>query len=220
MKQQAAQKIKQVIDKTKVFEGRGQNDTVRLWENYREQAMLWRALALFQMPSTFLLIIFSVLLWATRTITLEVPAKPLPGSYIAKEIPDTEFVEQATEFINLIATYQPSVARRQFDLARGLVREPMLDRFDKEMMNIELKAIEGTDRTQVYFIDPTLTALERNGDNQARVTFVGDRLKIVAGKELPMIKTKFSVTMTTVPRHRLNPYGIVVVDLTFENIER
>lgn len=210
-------KLARAVRDTEFIESKGETDTIRLWENYRDQALLWRGVALMQIPSTLLLVIFSAFLWATRSITLNVPAKPLPGAYLAKEIPDTEFVEVATNFVNLIATYQPAVARRQFEFARQFLRDPVLERFDLEMRNVELKAIENTNRTQIFFADPTKTKLQRLNDRTAIVSFTGDRLKMVAGKELPAVTTTFTITMTTIPRQALNPYGIVIVNVTYEN---
>ncbi len=213
-------KIAKHLKSTELLDARGDTDTIRLWENYRDQALLWRTLAIFQMPATLILLLFSVVLWATHTIKLVVPAKPLPGIYIAKEVPDTEFIETATEFVNLVASYQPAVARRQFLRGREMLREPMLERFDREMLGVDLKAIENTNRTQIFFADPTQTFIERLNDKQVLVTLIGERLKIVSGKELPIVKTRFNVTMTTVPHQALNPYGIVVVNATYENIEK
>lgn len=216
-----AQGIKDnVVRHTEIFDARGETDTIRLWESHRDQALMWRAIALLQIPATLVLTIFSVILWTSRSITLNVPAKPLPGMYLAKEIPDTEFVEFSTDFINLIATYQPAVARRQFERARGMTIEPMLTRFDSEMMGIELKAIEQTNRTQIFFPDPSKTKFERYDDRQVKVSFTGDRLKMVAGQDLPSEETRFTVVLTTIPRSSLNPYGIVVTNVTFENLSR
>src|SRR5690606_41834731 len=67
------------------IDGRSEADTIRLWENYREQALMWRALALLQIPATFIALVFALWIWNTRSITLEVPAKPLPGRYLAKD---------------------------------------------------------------------------------------------------------------------------------------
>src|SRR5690606_19183921 len=113
---------------------RNETDTIRLWENYRDQALLWRAIALLQIPSTLILTIFAFYLWGSTEITLNVPAKPLPGLYSAFEIPDAEFFNVATSYVNLVATYQPAVARRQFVKAREMLKEPMLEIFDREMM--------------------------------------------------------------------------------------
>jgi len=49
------------------------------------------------------------------------------------------------------------------------------------------------------------------------VAVTGERLKIVAGRELPVMTTRFIVSMTTIPRNPLNAYGIVVTDVQFEN---
>ena len=212
-------KVKSLAAGTAIKDSRGETDTVRLWENYREQAAIWRAIALFQMPTSFLLVIFSLILWMGRTTTLNVPAKPLPGLYLAKEIPDTEFIEYATTFINLIATYQPAVARRQYEQARTMTKEPMLSQFDQEMMQIELKAIETTNRTQIFFIDPIKTHVTRLNEKEITVEFEGERQKIVAGKELPTTQATYAITMTTLPRQTVNPYGIVITNALFETIK-
>lgn len=213
-------KLEEVTKGAGLIDSRNETDTLRLWENYRDQAALWRALALFQIPATLVLILFSVALWLTRSVTLNVPAKPLPGIYTVNEIPDSEFVQEATNFVNLVATYQPYVARRQFSRAREMLVGSILETFDTEMMSVELQAIENTNRSQVFYADPTMTKVERSADKQIIVSFTGERVKYVAGKELPVITTKFTVTLNTIPRQRLNPYGIVITNITYENIEK
>jgi hypothetical protein len=136
---------------------------------------------------------------------------------LAQDVPDTEFIDAATDFINLIASYQPAVARRQFVRAREMTMEPLLSRFTTEMMGTELKAIENTSRTQLYFVDPTQTEVIRDGDD-VHVKMIGERLKFVAGKELSPVTTRFVVTMTTVPRSSVNPYGIVITNVASENV--
>lgn len=200
-----------------VVDARNETDTLRLWENYRDQALLWRALALLQIPTTLILAIFACYLWASHSITLNVPSKPLPGLYSAQEIPDSEFISVATNYINLIASYQPAVARRQFMKAREMLKEPMLETFDNEMVGTELKAIENTTRTQLYFVDPTKTTVVRQ-DNYVTITMTGERMKLVAGKQLPVVLTKFTVVLTTIPRNDLNPYGIVIENSSVENV--
>jgi hypothetical protein len=46
----------------------------------------------------------------------------------------------------------------------------------------------------------------------------GDRMKVVAGRELDPVQTKYVVSLRTIPRNDINPYGIVIQDLTYENI--
>jgi hypothetical protein len=208
---------KEIVKNSAVIDSRGETDTIRLWENYRDQALLWRSIALLQIPTTLVISIFAFAIWNGSEIILNIPRNPLPGLYAAQEIPDTEFIDMATNFINLTATYQPAVARRQFLKARETLKEPMLETFDREMVGTELKAIENTNRTQLFFTDPTKTTVERV-DSHVLVTMTGDRLKIVAGRQLPVTLTKFKVSMTTIPRNDLNPYGIVIDSVIFENV--
>lgn len=213
----AVKAAKGVIKDSELIDSRGETDTIRLWESYRDQALLWRALAILQIPATFVMAVFSLYIWSTREVILNVPRNPLPGLYAAQEIPDSAFIDVTTNFLNLIATYQPAVARRQFMKARESLKEPMLETFDREMVGTELKAIENTNRTQLFFVDPTKTKVERD-DTHVQVTMIGDRLKIVAGKQLPVVITKFTVSMTLIPRNDLNPYGIVIDNVTSQNV--
>jgi hypothetical protein len=211
--------ISDLLDASKVREIKGTSDTIKVWEAYRDEALMWRAIALLQIPATLIALILCVLLWWGRETKLTVPPKPAPGHYSAREIPDVEFVETATEFVNLIASYQPVVARRQFIEARKFLSEPMLSNFNTEMLENELKAIESTSRTQLFFVDPTKTNIIRQG-SQVTIEFIGDRLKIVAGQELPMIKSQYTVTMSTIPRNKLNPYGISILGASFNDVSR
>ncbi len=215
---QITNKIEEIISQSKVNPPASSSETIKLWEGYREQALLWRALALLQIPTTLLMIAFSLLLYSNRKIILNVPAKPLPGLYTAQQISDTEFIEAATNYINLIASYQPAVARRQFEKAREMVVEPMLSRFDLEMLRDDLKTIESTKRTQLFFIDPIKTTVNRDG-SEVKVSLFGERLKIVAGRELPLTNSKFDIYMTTIPRNDFNPYGIVIKNVVHENLD-
>lgn len=207
----AKAKVAELLRDGGIIDARAETDTIRLWENYRDQATLWRAIALLQIPATVIALVFAMVVWTNRSITLKVPPKPLPGQYVAQEIPDAEYINIATDFVNLISSYQPMVARRQYEKARSYLVEPKLSQFETDMMNFDLKAIESTTRTQIFFVDPTKTETKR-GEREVRIAFSGERLKIVAGKELPLAKTRYEVTLTTMPRNSLNPYGIVVSD--------
>ncbi|MFO0417184.1 MAG: TraE/TraK family type IV conjugative transfer system protein [Pseudomonadota bacterium] len=211
--------IKGAVADTQLSVGRDKSDTIRLWENYKDQSLMWRSLCLIQLPTTLAAIIFAMMLWTTREVTLTVPSKPMPGIYAAQDIPDNEFVNIANDYINLIATYQPRTARRQFEAAAAMLKEPLLSKFREEMINSELGAIENSSRTQVFFTDPLRTTVERRG-NDVTVTMIGDRWKVIAGAELPTVTSRFRVTMTTIPRNKLNPYGIVITSVTFKSNTR
>ncbi|MBX7139427.1 MAG: hypothetical protein K1X83_15775 [Oligoflexia bacterium] len=211
-----AQKL---VRDSQLADARQDGDTIRLWESHRDQATMWRSIALLQIPATAVALIFALVMWNTRSITLNVPAKPLPGIYAAQDIPDTEFLDSATDFLNLIASYQYNIARRQFEEAAKMLQEPLLSKFKENMLDIELRTIESTKRTQVFFVDPTTISIERPSSAEVTVSLMGDRQKIIAGKEVPLVKSRYTVTLTTIPRNKLNPYGITITDFGFENVE-
>jgi hypothetical protein len=211
-----AENIKDKVADTNLQVGRDKSDTIRLWENYKDQSLMWRSLTLIQFPTTLIAIGFAILMWSTREITLTVPSKPMPGIYAAQDIPDNEFVNVALDYVNLIATYQPKTARRQFEAASAMLKEPLLTKFREEMINSELGAIENSSRTQVFFTDPLKTTVSRRG-NDVTVSLIGERWKVIAGAELPTVTSRFRVTLTTIPRNTINPYGIVITSVTFKS---
>jgi hypothetical protein len=215
----ATPNMKEVVADTRLKATRSENDTIRLWENYKDQALMWRSLSLIQFPATFAALIFATVMWSTRVVNLTVPSKPEPGIHVAQDIPDTEFINAANTYVNLVATYQPGTARNQFGVARSMLKEPVYTKFTEEMMGAELGAIESTGRTQVFFTDPLRTKVTRNG-NEVTVNLVGERWKVIAGSPLPTVTSRFTITMSTIPRNPLNPYGIVITGVSFKaNIE-
>ena len=208
-------RLKGAIKDTNVRTTKRESDTLRLWELYQDQAVLWRAIALLQIPATLALIIFSMWVYGNRTTILNVPQKPLPGQYTVDQLTDPILVDAATDFVNLISSYSPKSARRQMLEAEQRVVEPLLTTFGQQMIDGDLKAIEQTQRTQVFLIDPTKTALTR-GRGDVTVTFEGDRVKIVSGKEVPVSTWVYHVTLETQPRNRLNEYGVVITGLRVE----
>ena len=212
----ATPNVRDVVADTRLNATRSQSDTIRLWENYKDQALLWRSLTLIQFPATFAALIFATVMWSTRVVNLTVPSKPEPGIHVAQDIPDTEFINAANTYVNLVATYQPVTARSQFSVARSMLKEPVYTQFNEEMMGAELGAIESTSRTQVFFTDPLRTKVTRNG-NEVTVSLVGERWKVIAGSPLPTITSRFTISMSTIPRNPLNPYGIVITGVSFKS---
>ena len=211
-------KFKELVSATKITGAVGDSDTIKLWESFRDQALLWRAIALLQVPVTLVALGIAIVAYTNRQITLNVPSRPLPGQHAAQDIPDSEFVDMAQNFVNLIATYQPLVVRRQFGHAAQMTVQPFLNRFQKEYLEEEIQVVESTARAQLFFADPAKTVTERQG-NQVLVTFIGDRVKFISGRQLEPVETKFQVTLITIPRSDLNPYGIVIRDLSIENVK-
>ena len=90
-----APNVREVVGDTRLKATRSENDTIRLWENYKDQALMWRSLSLIQFPATFAALIFATVMWSTRVVNLTVPSKPEPGIHVAQDIPDTEFINAA-----------------------------------------------------------------------------------------------------------------------------
>jgi hypothetical protein len=100
-----------------------------------------------------------------------------------------------------------------------MLKEPVYTKFREEMVGAELGAIESTVRTQVFFTDPLRTKVIRNG-TEVTVSLVGERWKVIAGSPLPTVTSRFTITMSTIPRNPMNPYGIVITGVSFKaNIE-
>jgi hypothetical protein len=211
-------RIAGIVKDSQIRQSNMDNDTIRLWESHKEQAGVWRALFLIQIPVTIISLIMAMIMFYSQTPIINVPEKPLPGQYSANEIPAVEFENFASEYLNLVATYQPSIVRRQLEAAKEMLWGEIIQTYETEMMGTELKMIENTKRTQIFFKDPTATKVVRDGRNVV-VTLIGDRQKIQAGKEIDALRSEYTVIMTTVPRNKFNPYGIVIVNVSLKNLE-
>lgn len=210
----AKRALKDDIRQLETVGGRAGADTLRLWEGYRDQALMWRAIALLQMPATALAIAAALIMYFFADTIIEVPQRPQPGYYSLKQLPDSEFISVATEIVNLIASYQPTVARTQFRTARKYLWEPALSVFEEEMMNKELRAVEETSRSQLFFINTRQVKVERYPDLDVVIVRVpGTRLKLIGGRPLPQDELVYYIKMTTIPRNVHNEYGIVVIDI-------
>lgn len=210
---------KKVLKDANISEYKKGDDTIRIWEGYRQQALMWRALSLIQLLATTAVSILCVILWQTRSITLKVPQRPVPGQYSTQEIPDADFIEAANSFVSLIATFQPYTSEEQFKRAASLIHFNFIERFTEEFLGNELKAIKQTDLAQAYYIDPSKTTVERFPNNQIKVTFYGVRHKYISGKEIEPVGSKYDIYLTTLPRNDINPLGIVVYDISLEKTD-
>jgi hypothetical protein len=206
--------LKKDVQQLERVAGRAGADTIRLWESYKEQAYLWRALAILQMPATALSICAALIMYFFADTVIEVPERPQPGYYSVKQLPDSQFIETAQAVVNLVATYQPAVARRQFKTARKYLWEPALTEFEETMMGPEIKAIEETRRSQIFFVNPRLIKVERFPEyEQVVVRIPGLRQKLIGNQPLQPDEMVYYVKMTTVPKNVSNEYGVVITDI-------
>ncbi len=214
------QRIRENLQSIEQVAGRAGSDTIRLWESYRDQAYLWRSLALLQMPATALSIVLALILYATADTVVEVPDMPLPGYYSVEKLPDAQFITFAEQVVNLIASYQPTNARSQFETARNFLWEPALSQFETEILEKELRAVEETRRSQLFLIDQSLTKVSRYPEEDYVIVRIpGTRQKLIDRKALDQEQFAYYVKMTTIPRNVNNEYGIVITDMRLSPID-
>ena len=133
----------------------------RICDDYRAQSRFWRALTFVQLPTTIVAVVAAVLMQFTGDTFIRVPDKPLPAQFPVEKLPDRQFLKKAEDILALIATYRFETAREQFEDARKLLWEPALSKFQQEVLNDELKKIEQTGRTQMFFIERRLVKIDR-----------------------------------------------------------
>lgn len=210
----ALESVKEDLKLLEKTSARGKGDTIRLWESYRDQAHFWRAFSLIQLPLSALCVALALVIYSTADTIVEVPAKPQPGNYSVKELPDSEFVAVAQEVVNLISTYQYTNAAEQFASVRKYLWEPALSIFEQRMMLEELKAITDTKRLQIFMVDKNQIKVQRFPEEQKIVVHLpGTRYKLINTREVPAERLLYHLTMMTIPRNASNEYGIVIVDL-------
>jgi hypothetical protein len=145
---------------------------------------------------------------------IEEPEHPQPGFGPRTGLPDSQYINVATEVINLISTYQPAIARKQFETATKNIWGSDGDEFVKSLLGTELSAIEETKRSQVFSINSQLVEVERIPELDTIVVKVpGERQQLIGDKPLPPEKMVYYVKMTNIPRNVLNEYGIVITDI-------
>ena len=194
-------------------DGRAGADTFRLWENYKEQALLWRIIAIAQLPIALTAIIFGLVVYLTSDIVIEPPETPQPGMYSVKQLPDSEFLKVATDVINLIATYHPYTAEKQFRKAREFLWEPALSEFEQAFIKKRVKEIDEGSRSQAFMINHDLVQVRRYPTlDMVIVRIPGTRLSLLGRKPLDD-EIAFYLKMTTIPKSAYNPSGIIIFDV-------
>ena len=197
---------------------RKDSDTLKLWESYKNSAFIWRSFTLIQMPATAVLIALSMYFFVTADTVLNIPLSPEPGSYSAKKLPDSLFVSQAINVSNLISTYQPYTARKQYKIARRYLWEPALSKFEKLYVETDLEAIEETSRSQIFYIDKRRVRVERRG-KKIIVRLPGTRQKFIHNTSLDPEQVVWQFEMITIPRNVHNEYGIVIVGIELQGVK-
>jgi len=187
-------------------------DTVKLWDSYREQALLWRAIALLQLPALFFASILALITFFYSDQVVEAPPKPEPAFLSVNDISDQDFILKAKKLVSLLTSYQPETAERQFEIARKSLWEPALSAFNKEFLQKQIRIIEETKRSQLFYFSEKQIKLTR-GEDFVEARIPGERQKLIGKTPMPSDQIAWYIKFTTIPRNELNQLGIVVIDL-------
>src|SRR5262249_55110998 len=122
-------------------------------------------------------------------------------------------IRVATEMVNLIASYQPAVARQQFSTARNYLSEPALTVFDENVMKTELRNIEETNRSQIFFVRTNAIKVERFPNLDNVIVQLPGWQKVIGSTPLASEELVYHVKMTTTPRNEHNEFGIMIIDI-------
>lgn len=190
-------------------------NTIDLWEAHREQASLWRILAILVLPATLLSLGIMFLVWFAGDIRVEIPPKPEVPYYKVDQVPDKEFIAIASQVTSLLSSYRAYEARRQFEYARQFLWEPALKQFTLQWLGQELPLIEQTQRSQVFYASPHQIKIERE-KNFVWVRYPGTRQKFLGNELNSKDEIIWWFRMTTIPRNIHNNYGIVINDIKVE----
>ena len=201
----------QHLERVRTLEG---IDTVKLWESFREEANLWRGIALIFLPVTALALLAATIMYLTADTEIEVPQRRPPHVFQVTQLPDKYFIDEARDIVNLIASFTPEKAKAQFQVAKQHLWEPALTQFEKEIMVDEMKTILDTRRTQLFLIVPEQIRVYRDSEpDKVIVRVPGVRQKLIGNQPLPTDEVVYYVKLTTIPRNLFNEYGIVAVDI-------
>jgi len=210
---QKTESLKDLIQATNPEQNKKEGDLIKVWENYLEKAYFWRALFFLQIPITIFALVLASVIFINRNITLNVPAVPKPGIYSPESIPDVEFINFATNFVNLVFNVNSGNIERNFETAKIFLAPQPQEAFSNIFFKQEIPIVKTTGASQVFIIDPLKTIVKRQG-SLVQVTFTGERIRFLAGRETRYSFASTEVTLRTLPHTNLNPYGIAVLNFT------
>lgn len=197
---------------------------------YREQSYMWRALALMQIPTTFIALVVAIVMYVSSNIIVDVKPRPAPGYFLAEELPEQEFIKYGIEFVNLISSYQPMTAKNQFNYALNFLQGEYYSIFKQRYLEgrdgeqSRLMEIDTLQRAQMFFINrdlvtATLEQDELDSRNDRVIVRIPGEAYVFLGGQLQANRIEYGVyylTLQTIPTSVFNKNGISIIDVRFE----
>ncbi|MCC6934036.1 MAG: hypothetical protein IT292_12430 [Deltaproteobacteria bacterium] len=198
---------------------------------YREQSYMWRALALIQFPTTAIAIIIAIVMYVSADVIVDVKPRPAPGYFLVEEIPEQEFIKYSIEFVNLISSFQPSVAERQFRHALNFLQGEFYGQFNIKYLQglpseqSRLSEIMQLQRAQMFYINRDLVVAQIENDpedprqDRVIVRVPGELYTFLNGvyQQNRIDYGVYYVTLQTIPNTAFNQNGITIINLRLEN---
>ena len=187
-------------------------ELLRMVDRYKVQGHFWRFLSLLQFPIILALTFYFVSRYLSADTLVKVPEPPVPGETAQDKIPDKEYLNTATNVINLIGTYQPTTARDQFESARDFFLDSAVKSFDETQLDSELITAEESDISQQ--LDVYSSKISRESKGAAQVCLSGVRQKIVERTPLPQQSVTYCFSFVLDEPFEGSPFGIAVNGFT------
>lgn len=179
----------------------------------------WRLFFIAQVGATVFALYFCFTNFFGQQLRLHVEDKLLDGRYPVVQVPDYEIKEFAYDFVALNANYNPFNAENNFKEGRKYLIGPALEKYDREVLNQELRAIRDSDRSQVMEINPARTKIVRDEPGSVTIMIEGQRSKIVKRSTLPPAALRYRLKVEVTEGEAKNRLGLMISDYSIEVIE-
>jgi len=180
-------------------------------DSFHEQGRLWRLLSVYFAPGTFLSLVAAFFMLIYSVDRQPVELRPAPSIVDVKEVPDDRFFAVADEVVGLLNSYHYSRADAQFNLAKTFLWEPALSQFIKNNES-EVPKILSLRRSQ-FFDSTGFPKLPKRANEEFAVAVAGKLQTWIGAQEPTEELLQIKLTMITVPRNAINPWGIVVTSI-------
>ena len=185
-----------------------EEELLRMVDRYKVQGHFWRFLSLLQFPIILFLTLYFITRYLGADTLVKVSEPPIPGEVPQDKIPDKEYINTATNIINLIGSYQPTTARDQFETASDFFLDSALASFEETQMNSELITAEESDISQR--LDVYSSRIVREAKGNAQVCLSGVRQKIVDRSPLPQQDVTYCFSFIVDEPFEGSPFGLAV----------
>lgn len=191
-----------------------EKDLNKVTAAYKMQSYFWRWVSLFQIPFLFFLLLFFLNLYISRDTIINVPDRPFEGYKEVSQLSDSEFINFAQDFFNLVGTFQPTIAEKQFETASTFLVGQKREEFKRDFLQTKLVEVRETSRTEELILEKENIALTRgpSGSNYVDIVASGYRRILIKQEELRPENAQIFIRIETSKDIENNQYGLYISD--------